>query len=391
MSRRICILRFDYFPQETHVRRNTRALIEAGWEVDLVCLRGERQATEETVDGVRVHRVPLERRRGSLARYLFEYLAFLALCFFRVARLHRRRRFHAVEVDSMPEFLVFAAAPAKWRGAKVALFIFDNMPEIFSYDYGVPMTHPMIRFMKWVERRCVRYADRVIVTHTDAREVLQRHGVPADRFHVVLNVPDETLFIPPAPTVRGDGRFTIVSHGSQLRRYGYDTLVRAVALIGDRIPELKVELIGGGKHRPVLMALAEELGVGHRFDFIPWLPFEEIPERIASADLAVVPILLELALPNKLFEYSAVKLPVVISDLHTLRDYYGDDTVRYFPPGDERALADAILELYHDPDRRRSLGEAAFALYRQRYAWTTSRRSYLEVYDAFVPPDGPRD
>jgi glycosyltransferase involved in cell wall biosynthesis len=240
----------------------------------------------------------------------------------------------------------------------------------------------MIRLMKWVEKRSVRYADRVIVTHDDAREVLERHRVPRERFGVVVNAPDETVFVPSAPMDRQDGRFTIISHGSQLRRYGYDTLVRAVALIGDRIPELKVELIGEGKHRSTLIELARELGVGHRFDFIPWVPFENIPARLASADLAVVPILLELALPNKLFEYSAVKLPVIISDLATLRDYYGDDAVRYFPPGDEKALADAILELYHDPDRRSALAEAAHSLYRERYAWDVTRRSYLEVYNS---------
>jgi glycosyltransferase involved in cell wall biosynthesis len=384
MSRRVCILRFDYFPQETHVRRNTAALLDAGYEVDLICLRGRDQGKTETVHGVRVHRVALERRRGNVVRYLFEYTAFLALSFFKVAQLHRSRRFDFVEVDSMPEALVFAAAPARWRGAKVALFIFDNMPEIFAYDFDVPMTHPVIRFMKWIERQSVRYADRVIVTHQDALEVLARHGVPRDHFDIVVNSPDESIFVLPSAVERDRDRFTLVSHGSQLRRYGYDTLVKAVAILGDHIPGLRVEMIGDGKHRSELMELAGKLGVSDRFDFVRWVEFEDIPSRIAAADAAVVPILLELALPNKLFEYSAVGVPVIISDLHTLRDYYGDDAVRYFPVADADALAEAILELYRSPERRRALADQARRLYRERYAWSRVKSDYLRVYEKLL-------
>lgn len=380
MKQSICILRFDYYPQENHVRRNAAALRGAGYDVDVVCLRAPGQAPHEVVDGVNVHRVPLVRRRGSLARYLFEYAAFFVLGFVRIAALDRRRRFAFVEVDSMPEFLVFAAAVPRMRGARVVLYIFDNMPEIFSYDFCVPMTHPMIRLMKWVERRSVRFAHRVIVTHTDALEVLSRHGVPAERFAVVLNVPDESVFAVPRAVERDPGAFVLVSHGSQLRRYGYDTLVRAVALLGDRIRGLRVLLIGDGKHRPALMALAEELGVARRFEFVAWIPFEDIPERVARCDVAVVPILLELALPNKLFEYSALGIPVVISDLQTLRDYYDDRAVRYFAPGDARALADAIAALHRDPDARARLAAAARERYESTYRWGIMREAYLDVY-----------
>lgn len=388
MSRRVCILRFDYYPQENHVRRNAETLLRAGWEVDLVCLRGEGQAKKETVGGVRVHRVSLQRRRGSAVRYLFEYAAFLVLGLFAIAGLHHRRRFDAVEVDSMPEVLVFAALVPKLSGATVVLYMFDHMPEIFSYDFGRPMSHPMIRFMKWVEKRSVRFADRIIVTHEDAIEVLSRHGVARDRFAVVLNVPDEHVFVAPQqpPSARSGESFVVVSHGSQLRRYGYDTLVRAVARIGDGIPGLRVEMIGDGKHRGALVELARELGVSDRFDFVQWIPFDEIPRRIAGADLAVVPILLDLALPNKLFEYSALGVPVVISDLATLRDYYGDDAVRYVPPGDDQALADALLDLYHHPAARRALADTARRLYRERYAWSLTHRAYVEVYETLATP-----
>jgi glycosyltransferase involved in cell wall biosynthesis len=242
------------------------------------------------------------------------------------------------------------------------------------------MTHPMIRFMKWVERRSVRFADRVIVTHTDAMEVLSRHGVPEDRFDIVLNVPDESVFAVPVHSGRDDDAFTIVSHGSQLRRYGYDTLVRAVASLGERIPELRVLMIGEGKDRPRLMALATELGVSHRFEFVTWVPFEEIPARVARCNLAVVPILLELALPNKLFEYSALEVPVIISDLHTLRDYYGDDAVRYVPPGDADALADAIASLHADRDARTRLTSRSRELYDSMFRWEKMKEAYLDVY-----------
>ncbi|MDI7278048.1 MAG: glycosyltransferase, partial [Anaerolineae bacterium] len=123
--RRICIIRRSYYPAETHVRRNAESLAAAGYGVDVVCLRGPGEPAREVVDGVAVYRLPLQARRGALWLYAAEYAAFFVLAAAAVTWLHLRRRYAAIEADSMPDLLVFAGLVPRLLGARLVLYLFE--------------------------------------------------------------------------------------------------------------------------------------------------------------------------------------------------------------------------------------------------------------------------
>src|SRR5438067_13571429 len=77
-ARRVAMVAQTYYPHDPRVRRAAEALHDAGYEVDVFCLprRSSQQAMKEVVAGVRVYRLPIERRRGGKLRYLGEYGAF---------------------------------------------------------------------------------------------------------------------------------------------------------------------------------------------------------------------------------------------------------------------------------------------------------------------------
>src|SRR5207302_11071815 len=118
----ICIVRHDYYP-DGHVSRDAEALVEAGYEVNVVALRRPTEPARETLDGVNVFRLPVEHRRGSFWRYAWEYALFFVLATFLVTVLHVRKRFQVVEVDNMPDVLVFSAIVPRLSGARVILYI----------------------------------------------------------------------------------------------------------------------------------------------------------------------------------------------------------------------------------------------------------------------------
>jgi len=70
---------------------------------------------------------------------------------------------------------------------------------------------------------------------------------------VVLNSADERVFVPERypPLARDDERFVLICHGTMEERYGLDTLVEAMAIVRDELPDVHVQLIGGGTYRPV--------------------------------------------------------------------------------------------------------------------------------------------
>jgi glycosyltransferase involved in cell wall biosynthesis len=384
MSKRICVIRQEGFPHDTHVQKNVDALIDAGYLVDVVCLREPGAPAREAYRGGTVARLPLTHRRGSKARYLFEYTAFFLMSFALLAFRSLRRRYDAVEVYNMPDLLVFAALPARLRGAKVVLYLFELIPEQAQDDFGWSAGHPMVRLLRWIECRAVRFADRVIAVSPYDKRILQERTSPRAALAVILNVPDDELFAPrPAANSGSPGRLRVFTHGSVLRRYGIQTLVQAMPYVLREVPEAEAWILGRGEYRPALESLARELGVADHVRFVDWVPLEDVPSLIATADVGVVSTLLPRLLPNKLFEYAAMAKPVAVAAGPSIGAVFPKDAVAYFQPGDELDLTRRILELHDDRQRAQRLGEQARAVY-ERYRWSITKQAYVALHDELL-------
>ena len=386
MTKSVCILRQNYFPAEAHVKKNVDALVDAGFRVDVICLREQGVGGREEYRAGTVYRLPLTHRRTSKARYLFEYLAFFVMAFALLAYRSLRRRYDVVEVYNMPDFLVFAALPAKLLGAKVVFYMFELMPEHAGEQYALEQEHPLIRLLRWIERRSVRFAHRTIVVSHYQREIVAGRDSPRAEPTVICNVPDEALFTPQHSSDGGaNGRtFRVLTHGSILRRYGIQTLIRATPYLLTEIPNLEVWILGDGEYRPALQELAEDLGVHGHIRFLDWAPQEEVPGLIARADLGVVPSPVPWLLTNKLFEYIAMDRAVVASASPSLSPLFPEEAIALFRPDDERDLARRILELHADPQRAQRMARNARQAY-ERYRWTAMKRTYLELHEQLLP------
>src|SRR5207245_10704072 len=94
----VCILLQNYYEFDVRVRRKAEALVAAGYSVDVLSWRSSHTEKTYTLNGVNVDTISLGNKRGSLARYVFEYEAFLLWAFGRVSLrlLLQRDAFSAV-------------------------------------------------------------------------------------------------------------------------------------------------------------------------------------------------------------------------------------------------------------------------------------------------------
>jgi glycosyltransferase involved in cell wall biosynthesis len=380
VSVRVCIVRQNYFPEEAHVRKNVDALQGAGMAVDVICLREAGALAHDVYGNGRVSRVPLTHRRAGKARYLFEYLAFFWMTFWLMAWRSLRRPYDVVEVYNIPDFLVFAALPAKLRGSKVILYLFELMPEQVRDEYGFGDRHPFIRLIRWVERRAVRFADRVVTVSPYDAQIIRARSAPRTEPTVILNVPEERLFSRAAEAApAASGTLRLVTHGSILKRYGIETLVRAMPLIREHVRDAETWIIGEGEYRDALETLATELGVGQSVRFIDWRPIEEIPGLLRQADIGIVPAQVPWLLPNKLFEYVAMGKPVVASDSPSVRSIFPNGEISYFTPGDAGELANRVIELHESRElAEERAGKASRVL--NDYRWEISKGVYTAMH-----------
>ena len=387
---RICVVRQYYYPLDVRVRREVEALLGAGHEVDVVCLRAPGQAAVDRDGRLTVRRLPIAHGRGGGARgYVGRYLRFLLAAAAVVAGRHLRRRYDVVQVHSMPDILVLAGLVPKLTGARLVLDLHEVMPEFAATKFGRPPSSPLVRAVAWAEQLSIRIADHALTCTDQMKEAFVARGADPDKITVVLNSADEAVFdvasYPPAPE---PGRFTLLCHGSIEERYGLDTIIEAVALLRDELPDLHFDVFGDGEYRETLVELARARGVEDRVHFSEgFVPMPDLLRAISRADVGVVAMkqdaFRDLTHCNKMYEFLAMQVPVLTSRTRSVAAYFPDGTVHYFRPGDAADLARAVRELHGDAARRTALVAAGTAAL-EPYRWDEQRRVYRETVDAVL-------
>jgi glycosyltransferase involved in cell wall biosynthesis len=168
-----------------------------------------------------------------------------------------------------------------------------------------------------------------------------------------MNLPDSRHFAPLPASRDKEGLEWIVYSGSVARRNGIDLAVLAVALLAEEFPALRFRVIGDGPALGPIVRLAEELGVADRVDFRGFIPHEQIPALLSNAAAGISTqrggIFGSLVFSMKVAEYIALGLPVICSDIPTMRLYFSDDELLFFEPDNAEDLAQAMRALLTDP------------------------------------------
>ena len=193
---RACLVREHYVPQDSRVDRELRALAGSGYRVDVICLRADGQPWRERRAGGTVYRLPLRHSRGrGRLRYVAEYATFFVLAGALLTALHARRRYRLVQVNSLPDALVFAAAVPRLTGARVLLDLQECMPEFFATKFGVGLDHPVVRLIARVEQASIRFAHLVVTPTRQMRDAFVGRGASPQRILVVMDGADNVLEI----------------------------------------------------------------------------------------------------------------------------------------------------------------------------------------------------
>ncbi len=382
------MVHYSDFTVDSRIQRQARALAERGDRVDCICLSDDAEL-DVGAGTIALHRAASDKPRGGARAYLEGNARFLAGAVRKVSALDRRDRFDLVEIHNMPDALVFAALRPKLRGVPLILNFHDTFPELFATLFDRTPRHPLVRLVRVEERLSAGLADGLVFVTDEARDLLRDRGIGGKQTQVVMNTPDERVFGERRPPVEpsSGGELRVVYHGGLADRFGVETLVRAVAHLRAHGEPVVLDVYGSDAEAArQLAALAAEVApTGVRIAPQP-TPVERIPERLAAADLGVVPTLrddfTELLLPVKLLEYVHMGLPVVASRLPVIERYFGDD-VLLAEPGDAASIAAAIEGVRADPVAARTRAERASERL-ARIEWRQQREGYLGLVDGLV-------
>ena len=221
--------------------------------------------------------------------------------------------------------------PYRWLYRQIDCLCFDS--ELSKSEFL--STHPTIDEQKL----CIVHTSIVVPERVEAVDVRGQYGIPANTVIAMF-------------------------HGRLDPEKGLDALLEAMALLPSSGEGLGMGLVlvgrGSEEYTAHLKQKATELGIadkdifaGFQHPVLPW---------VAAADVGVLASTVSEGCPLSPQEYMSQGRPVVVTDNGGQREYVVDGSNGLLvPPGDAKAMADALSRLTADADLRQRLGQQAKA------------------------------
>jgi glycosyltransferase involved in cell wall biosynthesis len=382
---RVCIVRQRdvYEPQ---IQRVADSLTRAGYDVDVLCMRRKGEPRTRVVNGVRITGLPATLSRGNKLRYAFDYAWFTFAVSAALTARHLRRRYAAVQIYTMPDFLVFAGAVPKLLGARLIAYMNEPTPELFETLYE---TTRFRGTLERIEQAVLRFADHAITVTEQLKARYVERGADPGSISVVLNAADPAAdlagWTPPPDEPKTE--FVALSHGAIEDRYGQDTIVEAARLLRDELPDLRVVFTGRGSNEDELRRLIADADLGDAVRFEGFVSRERLNDLLHTSDVGIVAqkasAYSHLVHTYKMVDYWIFGRPVIASRLDATADVYDDSVIEYYEPGDPADLARALKRLHDDEGRRAELA-ANGKLAEQRSGWAVQEQKFLRVYERLL-------
>jgi len=259
------------------------------------------------------------------------------------------------------------------------LMLFDlqhiNQPGNFPWFY--------LPFLRSIIHASARSADGVLtISHQVKSDIIRSYHLPPDRIEVTHLAVDHDAFTlhgtPDTGTVKAryglPDRFILYA-ASSLPHKNHKRLFESFRQIRDRIPELKLVLIGArDKGEEALIRAIKEQGLEQTVILLGWIPFADVPSIYRASEVFVFPTLHEgFGLP--VLEAMACGVPVVCSRIEPLLEVAGD-AVLFVDPFSPEEIAAAVIKIVTDaPTRERLIGKGLSRS--NEFTWETTAKSTL--------------
>jgi glycosyltransferase involved in cell wall biosynthesis len=230
-----------------------------------------------------------------------------------------------------------------------------------------------------------RLADRIITSGESVRSIVIAAGIPPDRVVSISAGVDSERFHAsvsggPVRAELGLGQAPVVGLVANVRgSKGHNIFLEAARTVLATAPDARFLVVGDGVGFDEVARRVREMGLDRSVRLTGFR--RDIPEVMAALDVLVLPSIRSEAIPQVIPQALAVGTPVVASTVGGSPELIRDgENGRLVPPGDARALADAILALLREPEQARAMARAGQALVRERYTIDATMARTTRVY-----------
>lgn len=392
-NKKILMLLEHPFPPDIRVEKEAKALLQAGFNLSLVCADGK---DVDNWSGMKIYRVPIKKDNFSKLKRLiyvihpdfYKYLDDLFQReYFDIIHVHDLRLVPtALKIKEKYKCKVVAdlhenypAGVREWNKSSSGLkgFLFKNLN---TYD-------------KWlkIEREVVKKVDKIIAVVDEMKErMIKQHDIPEDKILVVSNLEDED-FVKKAKidedlVQKYKNKFVILYIGSFGAHRGIDTAIKGMKYINK--DDILLLLVGKASEKieKEFKNLIKKNHLEDKVEMIDWQPFDKVFSYMSIANICIVPHNsnehTNNTIPHKLYQYMMVGKPVVVSSCPPLARVVKEaNSGLIFKSGDEKDFADKIIKIYEDRALQEKLSKNGLAYtFGQNHTWQNESRKLIKIY-----------
>lgn len=388
------------YPADIRVKKESDALLNAGFEIHLLCLRKKDQNTVDVFEGISVHRIDAGTNNYQLAFWdVIMSLNFVHPRFLSAAKkIIQQEKITAVHVHDLP-LAGTALGLKKSLNLKVVLDMHENYPEALRTWFKWKK-NPIVRiknalFMnpeRWTkfEKQACEQCDKIIAVVDEMKErVIYEHSIKADKITVVTNTEDKGFVnqkLDSSVYRSLQGKFILTYSGGIGPHRGVDTAIKGMKYLKD-IDAMQFAIVGFGSPSVMnnLQALVAELQLTN-VHFIGFQPFSKFYSYMHLADVNVIPHQsnghTDNTVPHKLFQGMMAGKPLLVSSSAPLkRIITKHEAGVVFEAGNPLDFADKVKALYQNKDLQVKLGRNGVqATLTENLNWETTQQELINLY-----------
>ncbi|MFZ5987267.1 MAG: glycosyltransferase family 4 protein [Bacillota bacterium] len=374
-------------PFDRRVWQEATALRDNGATVSIICPKGKGyEKSFEMIDDIAIYRHSLPNEADGALGYLLEYGSALFWEFILSLKCLFTRGFDVIQACNPPDLIFLVALPFKLLGKKFVFDHHDINPELYEAKFGKKgMFYKILLFF---ERMTFKSARISIATNESYKRIaIERGGKREEDVFVVRSGPslERLRIIPPVEELKKGRKYLVGYVGVIGRQEGLNYLVDAAEYIvkTKKRDDVHFICVGGGTELDNIKEYTKEKGVEDYFTFMGRVPDKELLEALNTADVCVNPDeyneMNDKSTMNKIMEYMALAKPIVQFN-NTEGRYSAREASLYAKPNDSLDMAEKIIELLENPEKRKAMGEFGYNRIKNELEWKYEKENLYRAY-----------
>ncbi|MBV8695349.1 MAG: glycosyltransferase family 4 protein [Ktedonobacteraceae bacterium] len=381
-------------PADPRVWREACTLRRSGYEVSVICPKGETRDQESyaCIEDIHIYRYRLPSTSNALSGYIKEYCVAMLKTFLLSLKVLVHHGFDVIHAANPPDIFFVIGLFYRLLGKRYIFDQHDLAPEMFHVRFQQRMK-PLYKLLLFLERCSYSTAQVVITTNSSQkRQALGRGGCVPAKVFIVRNGPDVARFVPSVQesTLKQERRYLLAYIGVMGIQDGIEYALLALdELVHKRgRQDIALVLMGDGDQLMTLKTLTQQLQLDEHVNFRGWVAFADMVRYLTVADIGLSPDpsneLNDQSTMLKTMEYMAMGKPVVAFDLPETR-FSAQEAALYATPNSVDEFANHIETLLDNEELRHTMGTFGRKRVEEELCWDHTKYHLLLAYQALFP------